>query len=99
MRLLDAPGFEETPLELLDWVSLYGQTLTPIYELRACCGEGSVLGSELFLGLNSVVELKRDLHQQVGVISDLLSWLSAAKFGIGLPLHPPLQSHPTSLCC
>ena len=50
MRLLDAPGFEETPLELLDWVSLYGQTLTPIYELRACCREGSVLGSELFLG-------------------------------------------------
>ena len=34
---------------------------------------------------HSVVGLKRDLHQQVGVISDLLSWLSVAKFGIGLP--------------
>ena len=41
---------------------------------------------------NSVVELKGDLHQQVGVISDLLSWLSVAKFGIGLPLHfNPIQ--------
>ena len=42
MPLLDAPGFEETPLELLDWVSLNGQTCTPIYGLRTFCGEGSV---------------------------------------------------------
>ena len=72
-----------------------------IYGLRTFCGEGSGYDSNCF-GVqfsNSVVGLKRDLHQQVGVISDLLSWLSVAKFGIGLPFPPPLQSHPTSLCC
>ena len=74
-----------------------GQTLTPIYGPKNLLWRGFYLGSNYFWVQfsNSVVELKRDLHQQVVVISDLLSWLSAAKFGIGLPF-PSSTSIPSN---
>ena len=60
--------------------------LTPIYGPKNLLWRGFYFGSNYYCVQfsNSVVELKRDLHQQVVVISDLLSWLSAAKFNIGL---------------